>query len=160
MFSTTNVWEKWNMEKWKAWRTTRRNYRRILQIVCISSRFRVLRLLSWEFERLKSSEDTLLYLYVILNMLKSADLHETLLTPVICHKHVRCHDGVTLYFSMKFPSVAPKKTRNGHFSIYQQISAHSKWKQQKKKRRNSRLSARKHWESEIIIATSLRYYYK
>ena len=48
MFSTTNVWEKWNMEKWKAWRTTRRNYKRILQIVCISSRFRVLRLLSWE----------------------------------------------------------------------------------------------------------------
>ena len=60
---------------------------------------------------LKSSEDTLLYLYVIWNMLKSADLHETILTPVICHKHVRCHDGVTLYFSVMFPSVAPKKTR-------------------------------------------------
>ena len=42
---------------------------------------------------LKSSEDTLLYLYVIRNMLKSADLHETILTPVICHKHVSCHDG-------------------------------------------------------------------
>ena len=26
-------------------------------------------------------------------MLKSADLHETILTPVICHKHVSCHDG-------------------------------------------------------------------
>ena len=64
----------------------------------------------------KSSEDTLLYLYVIWNMLKSADLHETILTPVICHKHVRYHDGVTLYFSVKFPSVAPKKTRNGYFS--------------------------------------------
>ena len=64
----------------------------------------------------KSSEDTLLYLYVIWNMLKSADLHETILTPVICHKHVRYHDGVTLYFSMKFPSVAPKKTGNGYFS--------------------------------------------
>ena len=74
----------------------------------------------------KSSEDTLLYLYVIGNMLKSADLHETILTPVICHKHVRCQDGVPLYFSMKFPLVAPKKTRNGHFSIYQQISTHSK----------------------------------
>ena len=49
----------------------------------------------------KSSEDTLLYLYVIWNMLKSADLHETILTPVICHKHVRYHDGVTLYFSVK-----------------------------------------------------------
>ena len=32
-------------------------------------------------------------------MLKSADLHETILTPVICHKHVRYHDGVTPYFS-------------------------------------------------------------
>ena len=74
----------------------------------------------------KSSEDTLLYLYVIYNMLKSAELHGTILTPVICNKHVRCHDGVTLYFSVKFPSVVPKKTRNGHYSIYQQISAHSK----------------------------------
>ena len=44
-------------------------------------------------------------------MLNSVDLHETILTPVICHKHVRCHDGVTLYFSVMFPSVAPKKTR-------------------------------------------------
>ena len=64
----------------------------------------------------KSSENTLLYLYVIWNMLKSADLHETILTPVICHKHVRYHNGVTLYFSVKFPLVAPKKTRNGYFS--------------------------------------------
>ena len=70
----------------------------------------------------KSSEDTLLYLYVIWNMLKSANLYETILTPVICHKHVRRNDGTTLYFSMKFPSIAPKKTRNGHFWIYQQIS--------------------------------------
>ena len=32
--------------------------------------------------------------------------------------HFCCHDGVTLYFSVKFPSIAPEKTRNGHFSIY------------------------------------------
>ena len=37
---------------------------------------------------LKFSEDTLLYLYVIWNMLKSVDLHETILTPVSCHKHL------------------------------------------------------------------------
>ena len=55
-------------------------------------------------------------LYVIWNMLTSADLHETILTPVICHKYVRYHDGVTLYFSVNLPSVAPKKTRNGYFS--------------------------------------------
>ena len=29
-------------------------------------------------------------------MLKSADLHETVLTPVICHKHVCYHDAVFL----------------------------------------------------------------
>ena len=86
----------------------------------------------------KSSEDTLLYLYVIWNMLKSADLHETILTPVICHKHVRYHDGVTLYFSMKFPSVAPKKTGNEYFSyIFQQISAFWSKKTKKKKKRKT-----------------------
>ena len=48
-------------------------------------------------------------------MLKSADLHKTIFTPVICYKHVCCHDGVTLYFSTKFPSVAPKKKKNWTF---------------------------------------------
>ena len=71
-------------------------------------------------------------------MLKSADLHETILTPVICHKHVGYHDSVTLYFSMKFPSVTPKKTRNGHFSINQQVSAFkSKNNQNKKKKKKT-----------------------
>ena len=105
-----------------SWRTTRRNYKHytlnrvhIIQIPSAAPSF--MGILSDS----ESSEDTLLYLYVILNMLKSADLHKTLLTPVICHKHVRCHDGVTLYLSMKFPSIAPKKTSHGHFWIYQQI---------------------------------------
>ena len=44
---------------------------------------------------LKSSEDMLLYLYVIWNTLKSADLHETILTPVICHS--RWRDAVFLH---------------------------------------------------------------
>ena len=64
-------------------------------------------------------------------MLKSADLHETILTPVICHKHVRYHDGVTLYFSVKFPPVAPKKTRK----TCQQISAFWSKNNQKKKKK-------------------------
>ena len=77
MFSTTNVSDKWNVRGFErmlsyeqypeeksrlwlssfkkidqpSWRTTRRNYKHIPQIVCISSRFRVLHLLSWEFER-------------------------------------------------------------------------------------------------------------
>ena len=37
-----------------SWRTTRRNYKHIPQIVCISSRFRVLHLLSWEFWAIRS----------------------------------------------------------------------------------------------------------
>ena len=126
-------------------RITRRNYKHIPQIVCVSSRFRVLHLLSWNLSDPKSSKDTLLYLYVIYNMLKSAELHETILTPVICNKHVRCHDGVTLYFSVKFLSVVPKKTRNGHFSIYQQISRILSKNNQKKERDwKLRLNVRKH----------------
>ena len=63
-----------------------------------------------------------------------------------CHKHVRYHDGVTLYFSMKFPSVAPKKTGNWYFSF----SAFWRKNNQKKKRGKPWLNARKHWESKSI----------
>ena len=101
----------------------------------------------------KSSEDTLLYLYVIWNMSKSSDLHKTILTPVICHKHVRCHDGVTLYFSEKFPSVAQRKRDMDIFHICQEISAFwskNKKKNKKKTEENLKLNARKHWESESI----------
>ena len=91
-----------------SWRTTRRNYKHLSQIVCISSRFRVLLLLSWEFERSGVLWGYTAILVCHLKHVKSADLHETILTPVICHKHVRYHVGVTLYFSVKFLSVAPK----------------------------------------------------
>ena len=79
MFSTTNVSDKWNVRGFErmlsyeqypeeksclwlsplekidqpSWRTTPRNYKHISQIVCISSRCRVLHLLSWEFEQTK-----------------------------------------------------------------------------------------------------------
>ena len=108
-----------------SWRTTRRNYKHILQIVCISSRFRVLHPFSWEFQR---SEVLWRYTVILVCHLKHAEVgwSTRILTPVICHKHVCCHVSVTLYFSLKSSSVAPKKTRNGHFSIYRQISAHSK----------------------------------
>ena len=72
-------------------------------------------------------------------MFKLADLHETILTPVICHKLVRYHDGVTLYFSVKFPSVAPK-TRNGYFSFMSVDFLFLKENQKKK----PGLNARKH----------------
>ena len=107
-------------------RITRRNYKHIPQIVCVSSRFRVLHLLSWNLSDPKSSKDTLLYLYVIYNMLKSAELHETILTPVICNKHVRCHDGVTLYFSVKFLSVVPTEDEKWTFFDLSADFAHSK----------------------------------
>ena len=115
--------------------------------MCISSRFRVLHLLSWEFERSEVLWRYTVILVCHLKHVKSADLHETILTPVICHKHVRYHDGVTLYFSEKFLSVAPKKTRNWYFSY---ISAHSEVKNNRKKRGKPLLNARKHWESESI----------
>ena len=68
---------------------------------------------------MKSSEDTLFYLYVILNMLKSADLQETILTPVICHEHVRCHDGVTLYVFLHEVSIGrPKEDEKWKFFWY------------------------------------------
>ena len=77
MFSTTNVSDKWNVRGFErmlsyeqypeeksrlclssfkkidqpSWRTTRRNYKHKPQIVYISSRFRVLHLLPWEFEQ-------------------------------------------------------------------------------------------------------------
>ena len=77
MFSTTNISDKWNLRGFErmlsyeqyhneksrlwsstlkkivqpSWKTTRRNYKHIPQIVCISSRFWVLHLLSWEFEQ-------------------------------------------------------------------------------------------------------------
>ena len=127
-----------------SWRTTRRNYKHIPQIVCISSRFRVLHLLSWEFER---SEVLWRYTVILVCHLKHVEVGWSTwnFTPVICHKHVRCHDGVTLYFSVKFLSVVPKKTRNGHFSIYQQISRILSKNNQKKERDwKLRLNVRKH----------------
>ena len=133
MFSTTNVSDKWDV----------RGFGRILSyeqypeensrlylssfkkklinhgglLVCISSRFRVLlqHLLSWEFEQSKILWRYTVILVCYLKHVEVGDLHETILTSVSCHKHVRYHDGVTLYFSVKFPSVAPKKTRNGYF---------------------------------------------
>ena len=89
---------------------------RLRTSLCISSRFRVLHLLSWEFERSEVLRRYTVILACHLKHVKSADLHETILTPVICHYHIRYHDGVTLYFSLKFLSVAPKKTRNWYFS--------------------------------------------
>ena len=54
-----------------SWRTTRRNYKHIPQIVCISSRFRVLHLLSWEFER---SEVLWRYTVILICHLKHAEV--------------------------------------------------------------------------------------
>ena len=90
-------------------------------------------------------------------MLKSADLHETILTPVICHKHIRCHDGVTLYFSMKFPLVVPKKARNGHFSIYVSTFPLSEVKTKKKGNFDWTLVNTENLRAEI--ATCQRQYY-
>ena len=120
-----------------SWRTNRRNYKHIPQIVCISSRFRVLHLLSCEFERSEFLWRYTVILVCHLKHVKSADLHETILTPVICHKHVRYHDGVTLYFSVKFLSVAPKKTRNWYFSYMSADFRALRSKNNRKKKRKN-----------------------
>ena len=92
MFSTTNVSDKWNV----------RGFERMLPYEQYPEEKSRLWLSSFKenwstfLSNPKSFEDKLLYLYVIWNMLKSADLHETILTQVICHKHVRCHDAVFL----------------------------------------------------------------
>ena len=143
-----------------SWRTTRRNYKHIPQIVCISSRFRVLHLLSWEFERPEVLWRYTVILVCHLKHVKSADLHETILTPVICHKHVRYHDGVTLYFSLKFLSVAPKKTRNWYFS-YMSADFRALWSKnnRKKKEENPDWTLVNTENLRVSIVTCQRQYY-
>ena len=52
-------------------------------------------------------------------MLKLADLQETILTPVICHEHIRCHYGVTLYVFLHEVSIGrPKEDEKWTFFIY------------------------------------------
>ena len=61
-----------------SWRTTRLNYKHIPQIVCISSRFRVLHLLSWEFER---SEVLWRYTVILVCRLKHVQINVFPLLP-------------------------------------------------------------------------------
>ena len=71
-----------------SWRTTRRNYKHIPQIVCISSRFRVLHLLSWEFER---SEVLWRYTVILACHLKHVEFGwSTRNYPHTCHLSQTC----------------------------------------------------------------------
>ena len=82
-----------------SWRTTRRNYKHIPQIVCISSRFRVLHLLSWEFER---SEVLWRYTVILVCHLKHVEVGwSTRNYPHTSHLSLTCtlsrwHDAVFL----------------------------------------------------------------
>ena len=55
-----------------SWRTTRRNYKHIPQVVAYHSDSECCTFFHGNLSNPKSSEDTLIYLYVIWNMLKSA----------------------------------------------------------------------------------------
>ena len=82
-------------------RTTRRNYKHT------SNRVHIIQIASTapSFLGICAIRNPLkihCYTCMLFETLKSADLHESILTPVSCHKHVRHHDGVTLYFSLKF----------------------------------------------------------
>ena len=70
-------------------------------------------------------------------MLKSADLHETILTPVICHKHVRYHDAV---FLREVSIGRSKEDEKWIFFIYfsRFLLSEVKTKQPKKKKKKER----------------------
>lgn len=59
----------------------RGNYKHIPQIVWISECCTFYHV---NFSNSKYSDHTMLYFYVICNMLEPADLHETILTSIIC----------------------------------------------------------------------------
>ena len=131
---------KKNIEQ-PSWKTTRSNYKHVLQITCISSRFRVLHLLSWEFER---SEVLWRYTVILACHLKHVEFGwSTRNYPHTCHLSQTCTLSLWLHFSVKFPSVAPKKTRNGYFS-YISEDFHAFWS------KNNQKNACKHRESESI----------
>ena len=111
-----------------SWGTTRRNYKHIPQILCISSRFRVLHLLSWEFERSK-----VLWRYTVI---------------LACHlKHVKVGWSTRNYAHTGQLSLT--RTLSWYF-LYMSEEFRAFWSKnnQKKKRGKPRLNALKHWESD------------
>ena len=71
-----------------SWKTTQSNYKHVLQITCISSRFRVLHLLSWEFER---SEVLWRYTVILACHLKHVEFGwSTRNYPHTCHLSQTC----------------------------------------------------------------------
>ena len=93
-----------------SWRTTRLNYKHIPQIVCISSRFRVLHLLSWEFEQ---PEVLWRYTVILVFHLKHVEVGGSTRNYPQSHRSfvINMYVITMLYFSVKFPSVTPKKAR-------------------------------------------------
>ena len=125
-----------------SWRTTRRNYKHIPQIVCISSRFRVLHLLSREFDcytcmSFKTCWSRLIYM-------KLSSHRSFVINMYVITMAWRCISPWSFYRSLQ------KRRETDIFRICQQISAHSEVKTTEKKRGKTRLNARKHWESESI----------
>ena len=141
MFSTSNVSDKWNVGGFERMLSYEQYPEEKSRLWLSSFKKNWLTFLS----NPKSSEDTLLYLYVIWNMLKSADLHETILTPVIFHKHVRYHDAV---FLREISIGRSKEDEKWIFFINFSRFPLSEVKTTKKKRGKLRLTVRKHWESE------------
>ena len=100
---------------------------------------------------LKSSEDTLLYLYVIWNMLsrliymKLSSHRSFVINMYVITMAWHCISPWSFYRSLQ------KRREIDIFHMYQQISAHSVVKTtEEKKRGKLRLNAGKHWESESI----------
>ena len=133
------------------WRTTRRNLKHLT-----SNRVHIIQIPSAAPSLMEFEQPEVLWRYtdILICHLKHVEVGwSTLKYPHTdhCHKHVRYHDGVTLYFSMKFPSVTPKKKGNGYFSYMSADFRFLKLKQPKektKKRGKPWLNARKHRESK------------
>ena len=111
-----------------SWRTTRRNYKHVLLIVCISSRFRVLHLLLWEFERY---EFLWRYTVILVCHLKHVEVGcSTRNYPHIGHLSWTCslsrwRDAVRIS-PWSIHRSSQRRREMEIFLIYQQISAHSK----------------------------------
>ena len=80
-------------------------------------------------------------------MLKSADLHETILKPVICHKDVRYHDAV---FLREVSIGRSKEDEKWIFFIYfsrfplSEVKTKQPKKKQREKRGKLQMNASKH----------------
>ena len=121
-----------------SWRTTRRNYKHIPQIVWISSRFRnPLKIHCYTCMSSETCWSRLIYM-------KLSSHRSFVINMFVITMAWHCISPWSFYRSLR------KRREIDIYHIFQQISAHSEVKTTEKKRGKPLLNARKHWESEIL----------